>query len=133
MSYEVEEPLPVGIWLSELRKLAESCANDNGDAEDRAVRRAFHFLKLSPRPIAARWDFGITEDEIERMLDQGRAQDAASEIIGGDAAIELSSSIDGPSHVAVLTYDEKLPVTAQAATPALAMIGAWAKFFSAAA
>jgi hypothetical protein len=130
MPAEVQTPLPIGIWLSELRKLADCCANDNGTCEDRAVRRAFHFLKLSPHPIANRWDFGMSEDELEAMLEQGRARDAASEIIGGDAEIELSSSTDGPSHVAVLRYDQDQPVSARAATPALAMISACATYLA---
>jgi hypothetical protein len=129
---EFEEPLPIGIWLSELRKLARSCANDNGDAEDRAVRRAFHFLKLSPRPIAAAWNFRLSEDEIEQMLDHGRAQDAAREIVGSSTAVELSQSQTGPRHVAVLRFDGDAPVQAEGATPALAMISAWARLLTAA-
>ena len=91
MPIEGEEPLPIGIWLSGLRKLAESTANDNGDAEDRAVRQAFHFSKLSPLPISRIWKPLVSEDEMEALLEQGKVQQAASEVIGGDTAIELSS------------------------------------------
>jgi len=124
MPVEVEKPLPAGIWLSELRKLAESCANDNGEAEDRAVRRAFHVLKLSPPAIARIWAADLSESEMETMLDQGHAREAACEIVGSHASVEMSG--DAKRHVAVLQFDGDAPVRAEAATPALAMISAWA-------
>ena len=130
MPIEGEEPLPIGIWLSGLRKLAESTANDNGDAEDRAVRQAFHFSKLSPLPISRIWKPLVSEDEMEALLEQGKVQQAASEVIGGDTAIELSS-VSAPRHIAVVRYDNDPPVSAEAATPALAMLSAWAKFLTA--
>lgn len=132
MSYEVEGRLPAGIWLSELRKLAESSANDNGDTEDRAVRRAFHFSQLSPLPISRIWKPLLSEADLEALLDQGKIQQAALEVIGSDTAIEISSDAAGPRSVAVVRYDDREPVSAEAATPALAMISAWAKFLSAA-
>jgi hypothetical protein len=125
MPIEVETPLPTGIWLSELRKLAESCANDNAEAEDRAVRRAFHVLKLSPPAIARIWSANLSENDLEIMLEQGQASKAACEIVGRHASIKISDAL-GHRHVAVLKPDGDDPVSAEAASPALAMISAWA-------
>lgn len=124
MPVEVETPLPIGVWLSELRKLAEICANDNGDTEDRAVRRAFHVLKLSPPAIARIWAADLSESDLETMLEEGHASDAACVIVGAHAKVELSGG--AAKHVAVLQFDGEAPVRAEAATPALAMISAWA-------
>jgi len=124
MPVEDEKPLPAGIWLSELRKLAESCANDNGEAEDRAVRRAFHVLKLSPPAIARIWAADLSEGDMEAMLEQGNAREAAGQIVGSHASVEMAA--DTKRHVAVLQFDGDQPVRAEAATPALAIISAWA-------
>lgn len=129
MPAEVEIPLPSGIWLSELRKLSDCCVSADGDTEDRAVRRAFHFLKLSPPAISRAWASEMSEGDMETMLEQGKAQEAACGIVGSHTEVELSAG--GKSrHVAVLHFDDGQPVRAEAATPALAMISAWARLLS---
>lgn len=101
MRLENDDPLPAGIWLAELRRLA----NDTDIAEDRAVRRAFHLRRLSPPAIARLSEFTLSEEEMELMLEEGRAYEAASLIVDahGTACPDFNENI-----------------------PALDMINAWA-------
>lgn len=131
MPEEQERALPTGVWLNELRRLSDSCVEDDGRAEDRAVRRAFHCLKLSPPSIARMWDSDLSESRLEDLLDRHEASQAACEIIGGRAGVKLSPAGDAHRHIAELRFDDEHPVFAEAATPALAMISAWAQLLSA--
>ena len=130
MPGEVHGSLQTGAWLSGIQELAQTCAAEDGAAEDRAVRRAFHFLKLSPPGIARMWQSGLSEARMENMLERQNARDAACEIIGDHAAISLSVAGGARRHVAELRYDDEGSVSAEAATPALALIAAWAQMLS---
>jgi|GEM_PF-1347969 len=122
------EPLPLGLWLSELENLAVCCASQIGDAEDRALRRAHYLMVLSPRPIRRLSGTSPSELEVERLLEQGRQQDVAALIVGDSVPVRISPSNGG--FLAVMTVDEARELQAEAATPALALVGAWARFLS---
>jgi hypothetical protein len=118
-------PLPVEIWLSELDELVGRCAWLSADAADRAVRSAYHLSMLSPPPVRRLFGNGMSESELEDLLERGEADDVAAAIAESAGSIHLIQRDGTPRYVATFDLDEE-EVAFEAASPALAIVGAWA-------
>lgn len=125
MRREQYDPLPFDLWLSELGKLAEASAIYAAEHEDRAVRRAFYLFKLAPPSIRRLGDPDLDEAVIELMLERGEAAHAAR-LIAGDRASITTERQRGRQHSVRMTLSEELSARGEGASPALALVSAWA-------
>lgn len=130
MRSEENDPLPLRLWLTELDRLSVTCLSASGQEEDRAVRRAYYLMKLAPPSLRSILAPFLMESDVEAMLEQGRAEQAAMLIVGERARVSFSQSLVTHGTLASLTYDDSDPVMMEAATPALALIAAWAKLLA---
>ncbi len=119
-------PLPIETWLAELNELIGRCAWLSADAADRAVRSAYHLSVLSPLPIRRFFGDAMSESELEDLLERGEADDVAAAIAESAGGICLVRRSGLPRYIATFHVDEEKAATFEAASPALAIIGAWA-------
>ncbi len=122
------KPLDAGLWFREIERLAASCAQDRREREDRAVRRAYHLTMIAPMAMRKMLTPALSESEFETMLDQGDSEQAATAILRMCAAVEISHAPTPGRHLAKVTVAGERPLCFEGASPALAMIGAWAQF-----
>ena len=121
------KPLPTKLWLAQVTELLDSCEIMPASTQDKAVRRAFHLAQLSPYILRELVVPALTLDELENMLDAGASERAAAAIVGENASVQY---IRGPPglHAVRFTIGSDTPVHFAAASPALTIIGGWAKF-----
>jgi hypothetical protein len=125
-----DDPLPFGVWVSEIADLSDHCANAPPGEEDRAVRRAFHLFKLSEPAIRSLADPYLEEDLVELVLERDGAEAAAELIAGERASFAIAPANAGTSRIAAeISFDRGPPVRAEGNSAAYAMIGAWANYF----
>ena len=130
MWQEEFKPLPVQIWLAELASLVSRCSESPREVEDRIVRRAYHLSRLSPLAIRKITVPAASERELEAALDREDTEEAAMIVMGLNSVVELLDCTDTGCHVAEFTPKDGEPVRFEAASPALAMVGAWASFLT---
>ena len=123
------KPLSADLWVREIERLAVLCAQWPRNWEDRAVRRAYHLMMIAPLPLR---DAALPELlELESMLDEGETAKAARAVLRNFATVQTFASLDQGRHVARLTIARETTVVCfEAATPALAIVGAWAQFLT---
>lgn len=120
-------PLPTEIWLAEMDELRSHALVL---AEDHAVRRAFHLSMLSPMPVRRAFAPGLTESELELLLERGEADRAAAAIADGAGAMDVARCSGTDRYRAVLNVEEGEDICFEAASPALARIGVWATYLT---
>lgn len=87
------EPLETGAWLRQLRKLASSPPQTD-EALVKSLRRSFHLVQLTPRPLRHAIGCSLSEQEFERLLQAGDLLPAALALIG-DGLNYTISRLDG--------------------------------------
>lgn len=128
MWHEDKKPLPTETWRLELEKLAGLCASLPAADAERAVRRAYHLLALSPLAIRRIFGETISESELEEMLDLGQADSLAMDIVHRLANIRLVRVGPANRFVAEFHLEQHEMITFEGASPALAIVGAWASW-----
>lgn len=124
------DPLPFGLWLSELGALSRHCVSAIPGDEDKAVWRAFHLFKLSPPAIRSLADPYLDESSLELALERDGAEAATRMIAGKRACFALRPTrADSLRTTAEIAFDHGPSVSGEGTSPAYAMIGAWANFF----
>jgi hypothetical protein len=98
-----------------LSQYAEACRTAQPQDQAELIRQA---LKLTPPCVPARI--------VEVMIAAGACESAALTIIGSEAAWMLSSGESGRCLASVVFPGMEEEVTSEGATPALALLGAWA-------
>ena len=121
-------PLSFEIWLDGIEKLVARCSAGTCEEEDRAVRQAYHLARLSPLAIRKIQAPFASESELEDLIDHGEIEQAAKAAIGGKAAVNIADDPNSGRHIANFIQPGDEPVQFEAASPALAIIGAWASF-----
>lgn len=125
------EPLPTGLWLREMMALADDCAGKADMAEDHALRRAYYLSCLCPPPLAKLLRPKYLEEDLESFLAKQDIQGAAALVLGpgGDVTI-IPLASDTPRFEARYRMGDGDYTALEAGLVGLAMIGAWARFFS---
>jgi hypothetical protein len=121
--------LPPEVWLREMQRLVASCLSEDQSHDDRAIRKAFYLCQLCPPPLHRLLSSPLSEDELERLLDEG-AHETAAQSITGNRIIRLARSADTGEHIAIFQIEQENGLEFQARSAALAIIGAWAGFFT---
>ncbi len=124
------KPLPIEVWLAELERLVAYCAQESLEDDDRAVRRAYNLARISPLPVRRFLAPLASESELESSLEAKQIEAAAKIAIGFSAKIEVSDRPNSPRTLAILTVQGDQPIEFEASSPARAIIGAWASFFT---
>lgn len=124
------EPLPTGLWLREMMALANDCAGLPDMAEEHAMRRAYYLCLLCPLPLRSLLRPQFLETELEAFLGRGDIEQAAALIIGSGEITIVPPGDDAPFYQARYGLDDGTHATIEAERAGLAMIGAWARYFS---
>jgi len=131
------EPLPVELWLCELGRLSDWCEHASGDesddADERAVRRAFHLAALAPMGIRQVSTPTIGISELDALLASGDLDDACRAVIGAHASVDLVHLPHSDIWIASFSIAGDGPVRCEASNAVRALIRAWATFFTTAA
>lgn len=123
-------PLPFAQWLSEIESLSDDCADAAPGDEDRAVRRAFHLFKLSAPAIRSLGDPYLEESLVELILERDGPEAAVRLIAGDRASFGIAPANDGTPRIAAeISFAGGPSARGKGATPAYAMIAAWANYF----
>ena len=122
-------PLSSGLWLRELRRLHARCAREASSFDDRAIRKAFHLAKLSPRPLRPLLVPLVSEDELEALLEKGLHQVAAEMVTRQHVNLAQHAPRSG-RYSATMQMDSYRKVEFEGASKALAIIGAWSGFLT---
>jgi hypothetical protein len=97
-----DDPLPFGVWVSEIADLSDHCANAPPGEEDL----------------------------VELVLERDGAEAAAELIAGERASFAIAPANAGTPRIAAeISFDRGPPVRAEGNSAAYAMIGAWANYF----
>jgi len=127
------EPLPVELWLRELRRLSDGCAEESDDGDERALRQAFHLAALAPIGLRQLMNVTIQPEELDVLLDSSALDEACRAIIGGFSSpdvMKLPESEVWRASIAVAGGD---PIQCDAPSAVKAQLRAWANFFTTAA
>ena len=124
------EPLPTGLWLREMMVLADDCAGMPLMAPDHAVRRAHYLCCLCPIPLRTLLLPKFSESDLESLLVEGKIEAAAALVIGQSGEILVVQLDDMSGYQARFGTGDDIQTALDARLPVLAMIGAWARFFS---
>lgn len=127
MSQDSIEPLEPGIWLLQLRKLAERTpAEEAGLAM--ALRRAFHLVQLTPRPLRHIIACTASEPEFEGLLQAGALLAAAQALVGDRLEHSLTTlPAEGGSQAEVRFPNDPAPCRAVGSSAPFALFSAWLK------
>ncbi|MCJ2183257.1 hypothetical protein MTR62_11220 [Novosphingobium sp. 1949] len=112
---------PGGIsssFCEQLRDFIDDCAQCPADDEHARIREAVELVR-GGQPVPAR-------TRLETLLAVGAGLDAALLVVGDEPAFMCSRSENGVSMASCLVSDSEEDVCAEGATPALALLGAWA-------
>lgn len=123
------EPLPTGLWLREMAALANDCAGRADLAEGHAIRRAYHLCCLCPRPLRPLLLPGYLDSDLEGFLARGEVVQAVALILG-NGEIAIRPLDDRSGFEAQYGMGDGVHAALTARLAGLAMIGAWARFFS---
>lgn len=118
--------LSVEIWLREMQMLVKRCSHEASRFEDRVVRKAFHLAVLSPPPFRQMLNVRLTERELEMWLELGDIEHVARSIAGTPIQLTFLASSEEDRYRAALFDRANFAVNFEGASPALAIIGAWA-------
>lgn len=118
--------LSAEIWLREMQMLIKRCRHDSSRFEDRIMRKAFHLAVLSPPPYRQMLNVRLTERELEMWLDLGDIEHVARSIAGADVQVAFINATEYGCYRAALFNRPHSVVSAEGASPALAILGAWA-------
>lgn len=121
-------PLPTELWLGEVTELLASCEILSPEAEDQAVRRAFHLAELSPFILRRLLTPAVGFDELEVLLDKGETEQAAAAVVGKNASVDHIGERSPGIHAVTFTMGSDAPVSFSGPSPALAIIGGWATY-----
>lgn len=124
------EPLPSGLWLREMMALAEDCAGKPDMAESHAIRRAYYLCCLCPPALRVLLAPVFPEDELELLLADESTEQAAKLVIGRSGEIAIAPHCDTATYEGRFDAGDGTHASFIARLPALAMIGAWAGYFS---
>ncbi len=119
-------PLPTELWLAEVTELLDACGTLLPDEEDQAVRRAFHLAELSPLILRQLLTPAVSFDEMERLLEKGETEQAATAVVGKSASVDHIGEGTSGTHAVTFTMGSDAPVRFSGPSSALAIIGGWA-------
>lgn len=99
-------------------------------APDHAVRRAYFLCCLCPAPLRTLLSPTFTEEDLEFLLEESRIEAAATLVVGQSGEIVVVQRDDLSGYMAHFHTGDDFEATLAAPQPVLAMIGAWARYFS---
>lgn len=121
--------LPVELWFEELLRLGTRCARDDAGFEERAIRQAHYLAELCPVPFMKLLDPALPLSALETLLEDGRFEEAAQAIVRQQGSLSVTPV--GKAYAAELIAPSGATSRAEAGSPVLAAIGAWARLFTA--
>ena len=133
MSPEKWEPLPVELWLHELRKLSDWCAEESDDGDERAIRHAFHLAALAPIGLRQLTTVTIQPEELDVLLESSALDQACRAIVGGFANPSVSKLPASDAWRATIAVAGEDLIQCDAPSAVKAQIRAWANYFTTAA
>ena len=107
--------IPDPWYLHKLRRLADMCRNGALEDQPRRIRQARGLARAK-----------VPSRMFEVMIAAGAFESAALLLLGEDAAWMLSRGARGRCLASLLLPGMSEEVTCEAASPALALLGAWA-------
>ena len=107
--------IPDPWYLHKLRRLADLCRNGALEDQPRRIRQARDLARAK-----------VPSRMIEVMIAAEAFESAALSLLGDDAAWMLSRGGEGRCLASLLLPGMCAEVTCEAASPALALLGAWA-------
>lgn len=123
-------PLATEFWVPAMKSFSDWCENADAEAEDRAARRALQLAMIAPLGVRRLLQPSFRYDEIELLLEADSIEHAAQAILGGNVSIQATRSEETGLWRTQFSIDNDRPVCAEGRTAVLAMLGAWARYFS---
>ncbi len=137
MLSEQFEPLPVELWLRELGRFSDWCEqapdDGTGEADERAIRRAFHLAALAPAGIRRVSAPTIQLSELDALLESGALEQACRAVIEARAIIDVVHLPDSNVWIASFSMAGDGLIRCEAPSAIRAGIRAWATFYMTAA
>ena len=121
------EPLETATWFGELEKLARPRATPTNAALARLLRRAFHLLQLTPRPLRGTIRSDLTEERLEALLAVDAFDSAAIGLVGQPIAFGIFTAEPGLFEAHIRLPNQLEPTSVRAPILAAAVLDAWLK------
>lgn len=93
MMSQHDEHLDPTTWQDRVRRLVDGMQTAEGSPE-RAIRQAYHLVRLAPAPLSQAFPHAIEEDALEAMLANEQYEAAALSVVGPEFA---ATEVHGPS------------------------------------
>lgn len=100
------EPLDPELWFKRAADLLERFHSSGAGDLESAIRRAYHLVQLTPRPLKSFLKPAIGEDDFERLLDVGALESAAMGLVGEPAGILVSRMQGASKYEAIVWLQE---------------------------
>ena len=121
------EPLEPRSWFRMIGKLAEQLESAPSDRHEPLLRRAFHVLELTPRPLRGMIRSDLAGARYEQLLDCGALESAAFGLIGHPMTYEVARLGADLHEAEVRLPGQVKPTLARGASAPIALLAAWAK------
>lgn len=118
------EPLAPDHWLRRMAHLATRPLDEDDDLE-RALRHAFHLVRLAPRPLRHIIRAASDEAEFEALLDARNFEAAVLRLVGEHMPYALHTSSDGGVSAQAWYADQHDRHSAAGRSAAAALLRAW--------
>lgn len=120
------EPLEPSSWLLAIGRLLAQLDGPTPEVE-RLIRRAYHLLQLTPRPLRQILRTDCDEQAFEHLLEDGDLRAAALALVSPPLIHWLVEGDDGLFEAGVRLPGGATPATARSASPSAALVKAWAQ------
>ena len=125
MSHDDIEPLEPGIWLLQLRKLATRLPAEEA-ALVTCLRRGFHLVQLTPRPLRHVVACKVAEEEFEQLLESGALLPATVALVGDLLNYSVTQrAVEGGAEAEVWFPNEPAFSHATGTSAPFALFAAW--------
>lgn len=118
------EPLAPGHWLRRMAQLATRSLDEDDDLE-RALRHAFHLVRLAPRPLRHIIRAEGDEAEFEALLDARNFEAAVLRLLGEHTPYTLHTWSDGGVSAQAWYPAQRDRHSATGRSAAAALLRAW--------
>jgi hypothetical protein len=101
------EPIEPTMWFERAARLLERFhSNGRADELESSIRRAYHLVQMTPRPLRPLLRPAIDEAAFESLLSTGALESAAMGIVGAPGGIAVSRAYGATQFEAVVWLHE---------------------------